>query len=188
MKLYHGTSFKHLEKILKIGIAPRFRRKTVWPDNPSRKDMVYLTTAYPFYFAQSAAMDKSKLVVFETNSDNLNNDRIFPDEDFIYQQLKIQKQELPLEDIRDMIDGWQIYWKDSIKGLGNCAYQGLITTSSITRYCIADLSERSTLTMNILDPSISLMNYKFMGEYYRQLVAWFFGDVNELPQVKQSKE
>ena len=32
------------------------------------------------------------------------------------------------------------------------------------------------------------MNYKFVGQKYKDLVAWFFGDKEELPGVQRSLE
>ena len=52
IKLYHGTTTKHLDKILKQGITPRHDRPSNWDKHPSREDMVYLTNAYAIYFAQ----------------------------------------------------------------------------------------------------------------------------------------
>ena len=40
----------------------------------------------------------------------------------------------------------------------------------------------------MLDSSICPLNYAIKGEYYRNLVNWFFGDREELPQVDQAKE
>ncbi len=51
MKLYHGCSVEHLRSILLNGLSPRADKKSNWKKAPSRSDMVYLTAAYPFYFA-----------------------------------------------------------------------------------------------------------------------------------------
>ena len=50
-RLYHGTSFVFASKIMKKGIVPRHGQTSNWKNAPSRRDMVYLTTAYPFYFS-----------------------------------------------------------------------------------------------------------------------------------------
>ena len=54
LKLYHGTSSRFLDRILKHGIKPRGKGTSQWDKFPSRPDLVYLTTAYPFYFAIQA--------------------------------------------------------------------------------------------------------------------------------------
>jgi hypothetical protein len=51
MKLYHGCSANDLLSIMTNGLCPRSDKKSNWKKNPSRPDMVYLTVAYPFYFA-----------------------------------------------------------------------------------------------------------------------------------------
>ena len=53
MKLYHGCSVENLRSILLNGLRPRGYTKSNWRKTPSRSDMVYLTAAYPFYFALS---------------------------------------------------------------------------------------------------------------------------------------
>jgi hypothetical protein len=53
MKLYHGCSFENLRSIMTTGLHPRLEKKSNWKKAPSRPDMVYLTVAYPFYFALS---------------------------------------------------------------------------------------------------------------------------------------
>jgi len=70
MRLYHGTNSLFVEKCLKTGIAPRGFKKTNWKDYPSRSDLVYLTDAYPFYFAICATKKKNQNpVVLEIDAD-----------------------------------------------------------------------------------------------------------------------
>ena len=65
MLIYHGTSFKNLDSILNNGIDPRSDGKSNWEEYESRDDMVYLTLAYPFYYAACVAKNDDPLVVFE---------------------------------------------------------------------------------------------------------------------------
>jgi hypothetical protein len=53
MRFYHGTSARRLTTILKDGIRPRLKTASNWEKMPSRPDMVYLTVAYPLYFAMN---------------------------------------------------------------------------------------------------------------------------------------
>ena len=60
MRLYHGTSTAALGGILRGGIHARGKRKTEWDRDgfPSKDFLVYLTTAYPLFFAQNAAQNR----------------------------------------------------------------------------------------------------------------------------------
>lgn len=193
MKLYHGTSFEYLEQILKEGIKPRGSKPSNWSKFKSRPDMVYLTTTYPFFFAR-AVEDKSsndKSVVFEIESDLLNQESFFPDEDFIYQVLQSQykkdKKKPPSHlNIKRRLEDYQQNWQLSLSGLGNCCYNKTVPLSAIIRYCIVDFSQRKNLSIS-MDPSISLLNHRFCGEEYRKTLSWFFGDTPLLPQVEKFK-
>ena len=109
MKLYHGTSERHLKRILKEGILPRVSSQNEGNWNhtvESATDRVYLTKGYAPYFANCAAeenerwviieVDKDKLVGMESaflgiTQDSIHNrvwERFFPDEDYIENMLR----------------------------------------------------------------------------------------------------
>jgi len=195
MKLYHGTSTCYLDTVLSDGIKPRDEqldgKQGNWQTYPSRGDLTYLTVAYPFYFAICAAGETSDRddqkfhpVVFEIESDDLDQDLFFPDEDFIAQAMA-QQEKMTLEDchdyVRDNLENWRDLWTDSIEHMGNCAYQGLIPASAIKRHCIFEQGERPYLSMAFLDPAISILNYRFMGAKHRAFVEWMFQDAELLP-------
>jgi hypothetical protein len=193
MKLYHGTSFEYLEQILKEGIRPRGSKPSNWSKFKSRPDMVYLTTTYPFFFARAveSKLPNEKVVVFEIESNLLDQENFFPDEDFIYQvlqgQYKKEGKKPPSHlHIKRRLEDYQQNWQLSLKGLGNCCYNKTIPSSMIIRYCIVDFSQRKRLAMNI-DPSISLLNHRFCGEEYKKMLLWFFGDIPLLPQIERFK-
>lgn len=178
MKLYHGTSAKHLESILGKGIQPRGRRKGNWKEFPSRKDMVYLTNAYAPFFAVQSSEDH-KALILELDLDRLDMDKIYPDEDFIAQALAMQTKR-PLDvvhdEIRETLENFQHHSMDSLNALGNCSHKGRIPASAITRYCLVDFEKRPDLAIMSMDPSISIMNYRFCGGKYRSVISWLFGD------------
>ena len=58
--------------------------------------MVYLTTAYPFYFALNASQDDSNAVVFEIDAGRLKQDNFYPDEDIAFLIQRIEQQSLVL--------------------------------------------------------------------------------------------
>ena len=184
MKIYHGTKETRMTQILSRGIKPRRKNPGNWEHTYlSRPDMVYLSIAYPFYFALNAK-GKKRLIVFEIETDFLDPDDFYPDEDFIVQALKAQGDKKSLselqEQVRDDLTEYQRHWEDSIEGLGNCCYQNVIPYEAITRYCLFDFDLRPELAMLMADPVISLMNFMICREKYADLVAWMFGDVEKL--------
>lgn len=82
MRVFHGTSAQHLGDILQRGIQPRGKAVGNWPDLPSAPDHVYLTTAYPLWYAYSSidatayAMDMALLLEVET--DGLGEGKFYP--------------------------------------------------------------------------------------------------------------
>ena len=185
MKLYHGTSLRFKSSILQCGIKPRGDGGSNWDMHPSKSDLVYLTVAYPFYFAICTAKDDESLVVFEIDSEKLDESLFLPDEDFISQTIAHQTNQ-PLEEVHsevvECLENWQDCWKKSLEGLGNCAYQGIIPCEAITRYCVFDGKEHYSLRMMMADPSISIFNYFFVGKRkYVPLVEWMFGDREQIP-------
>lgn len=194
MFIYHGTNTKFLSKILKKGISPRgYTGKTNWENAPSHPEMVYLSSAYPFYFSYfSKSERKYNAVVFEIDFEKLNKELLYPDEDFIYHVLRNKKnglinREITLEEIRENLFAYKDNWKLSLDNMGNLCYRGIIYPSMITRYCVVDFSKNSVMAMRVLDPSISPLNFRLCGNDYQDMVKWFFGDIDYLPDVQQNR-
>src|SRR5208282_4351454 len=111
MKLYHGCSAKDLRSIMTNGLCPRQDKQSNWERNPSRPDMVYLTVAYPFWYA---LCHDGLAGVIEIEARGLDRNRFFPDEDFLTYafamrdgaQVAPQRQ----EDIRVMLHTYGDYW------------------------------------------------------------------------------
>jgi hypothetical protein len=182
MKLYHGTNENVLPQILLKGLRPRGRRKSQWEKYPSRADMVYLTVAYPFYFAMNTK-GSGRAMVLEIESNELNDELFFPDEDFIVQGLarKSKSIEKIHDDIRDRLEEYQQHWKQSIEKLGNGCYKGSIPKAAIKRVCFFKPEARPFVAHWMCDPAITITNYHFYHAKYTGLVAWMFGDSAELP-------
>ena len=180
MLLYHGTTETQLNQIRLTGLRPRGKRKSNYTKYPSRKDMVYLTNAYPFYFAVNISDEEPDIAaVLEIDTDQLNPANFYPDEDFITQALK----EVDDEDfckthysVRNNLLAYQQHWQLSLEGIGNCCYRGMIPLDAITRVCYFDSVKRPSFMMVCLDPTISIMNYSVCREKYQSLVSWMFGD------------
>lgn len=177
MKLYHGTSEKHLEKILTKGLVPRGRRKGNWTQFPSRHDMVYLTAAYAPFFALQAGGKQGVIIEVDCDLDTL-----YPDEDFIAQVIAKQTERDFHEihdEVRKNLEQYKHHAVDSIQRLGNCCHKGAISTHNISRYVVIDFAKRSDLVLQFGDPQISLMNYMILGERYRSIITWLFEDSTE---------
>ncbi len=86
MLLYHGTSETRAKRILRDGILPRSSTKiSNWEGSPSHNRGVYLTDAYPLYFAIQATDDGDQCAVVEVDTDALDHAVLAPDEDVLEQ-------------------------------------------------------------------------------------------------------
>lgn len=194
MKLYHGTSYKYLYEMLLNGIKPRFDMKSNWEEYPSNKDKVYLTTTYPFLFSYCAS-NKNVMdgigIVLELDSNFLNFDLMYPDEDYVWDRLKDDVAPHLVKNlhtkVRNNLENVRHLWVPSVQNIGNCSYQGVIKPEAIQRVCIVDWKKRPKLTTEILEPTISIANHTFCGEHYRKMVQWFFNDIKDLPQIERTE-
>jgi hypothetical protein len=193
MKIYHGTDADWLPRILQEGLKPRkMTSKSNWKEFVSLPDKVYLTATYPLYFA--SCVSKSRMAaVIEIEIDLLDEHNLYPDEDFIsqaYQQAD-QFKDLSLQLIQDAVkrnlNRFKNAWKDSIQHMGTVSHKGIIKPDCFTRYAIVDLKRRGQLTCSMLDPTICILNHKIKGQFYKDFVAWVFGDRKELPQLDEAK-
>lgn len=193
MKLYHGTSARYLEAILKYGIRPRNETgNSNWEKFKSRPDLIYLTTAYPLYFAANTTEVKNgeSALIVEIDSRRLNKDLFYPDEDFIAQVIAHREGrslEIVQKEVTRDLEGYRHTWEKSLKGMGTCSYQGTILTETIDKYVVIDLKKRPELWMSMTDPLITVMNYKFRGAYYEDFVKWVMGYRKWLPQYDEMK-
>lgn len=182
MKLYHGTTDRHLTSILARGIVPRGgSRRGNWSKFPSHPKMVYMTTAYAPYFAWVAAdiRKREKAMIVEIDLERLKTSSLYPDEDFIAQALSRQ-QNVSIDSIHDTvrrdIEGYRHHAFDSLSGLGNICHKGAVPAEAITRIATIDLDLQSELSQVCMDPSVSTINYQILGGNYRSVISWIFGD------------
>lgn len=196
MRLYHGTSASVGKIALEHGLHPRSSHeeegKGNWESIPSNPECVYLTTAYAAYFAINAMGDNdTEMAIIEVESDDLDPDGFRPDEDFMEQAsrdavLKGEGFEGLLECGDSMIkrtewfrdNGWkfQHMWEESVRGLGNCCYEGSIDASGILRVSFVETQKAGSMIMTAMDPTITLLNYQILGSKYRALTQWFMGE------------
>lgn len=192
MLLYHGTSFARWEQIKDTGILPRkLSGVSNWEHTiESEANTIYLTDAYAPYFSFQTIADGEPnfAVIIEIDSDRLTQSKFVADEDALEQVSRQVKngdglpKDMSMEDrtlhYRKMAPtyaqhGYGYEW--SLKALGTCGYRGKIPLKAITRVAIVDLSVNKQMSV-FLDPSISIINYQFVGSKYRALLKMVFGD------------
>jgi len=162
IELYHGTSKKNADLILKEGFKDRINSKeSNWEDEKiSQKGFVYLTTAYPFFYGMNAGEEKDReasVLKVIVNTDNL-----YPDEDIL--RIGGIKGDIDLEDYKH-------HGLDSLERLGNVAVKPKHIEKIIGR---KDFNIGKMIMYS--DPSISTLNYQIMGKYYRDLTNdWWEG-------------
>ena len=184
MRLFHGTSTKKLDQILKNGLTPRGRKKSNWKDYPSAKDRVYLTKAYALFFGSLAAQeDDSEGVVLEVSGIDIG--KLVPDEDALAQA---KFTDLPVLDTmtlkqrtrywRDNAPKYTCLTNDSLRLLGNCAHMGTIPPIEIEKYVTFDPVQ---VTL-VCDPTITLMNYRLLGDKYERVLENFVDNDGGTPE------
>lgn len=180
--LYHGTNESHLPKILKHGIQPRRHSKNDnWEHSvSSNSSCVYLSIAYPLYFANAAIADEhdtGRLMVLEIDDDQLLTWMLCADEDFLAQaNANPKKRDLPMKEKNEYYKKVMHRYSHttSLEHMGNCAYRGSIPKYAITRVAFIEQKTYAQMVMRGYDPSISTMNYMFRGHNYRQSTKWLF--------------
>ena len=144
--------------------------------------MVYLSVAYPFFFALHTKGER-RAMVLEIETDELDESLIYPDEDFISQAKATPTQSVQKihNSIKDDLASYQQSWRASLIGLGNCCYMGSISPAAIKRVCFFEPNKRKYLAWIMKDPQVAIFNYREMSGKYLGLVAWMFGDAPRLP-------
>lgn len=188
MLLVHGTTARHLDGIKQRGLQPRRLKPSVWEPCPSLPDHVYLTNAYACYFAQNAALseDGSKfddLLLVEAEVDRKN---LWPDEDFLAQAVQDGHWVEAYPDLRDrtiaMRDAMVHLPRpvrlrladESLARLGTCSHRGPIPVARLRRFARIPAAEVPRLVLQEFDPTITLVNYRVMGQRYREFQASLF--------------
>ena len=178
------TSANHLKSILANGLRPKGNGGGNWEEYPSRPDMVYLTDCYAFYFAAHAAFDAddSRSLVMELDTDRLDPQLFYPDEDYLARQL-MREQGLSLEEIhpqvKERLEQCRGQWQDCLTNMATCCYRGIVPPAAFTRYCLLDLVKRPVLCAMSYDNAPFVSNDH---DRYRRLTQWFFGDRKKLPR------
>jgi len=203
MRLFHGTSERHIEKILKDGLAPRsVNGNTNWAHSINSDERnVYLTTTYAGYFAVQAIgeYEEERLAIIEVDTPQLFKTRLYPDEDFIGQAVHMLGNKLSesnalfkfkgktlLEITQEVVDNasmWKGYWKDSLKYMGTVAHRGTIPKTQIKKIA---LSQLNGFTAAVVDPCIAIVNFKFMRGKYDMYTRILMGEKITWQQFKKA--
>jgi hypothetical protein len=179
--LYHGTSARHYDAVLTKGLVPRGRRKSNWTHSVvSANDRIYLTDAYPIYFAFSATTPgvKEDGMVIEIDTDMMNAHRFVPDEDALEQSTRGRDQ-IPgsmkerTVRYRELAPMYSQFADESLYALGTCAYMGTVEPQHISRIAVIKHDKLVELSLRF-DPTITITNYHFCGERYRESTQWLF--------------
>lgn len=198
MKLFHGTNGGWLDNILKRGLEPRGMRpsRNNWKHVPhqSNPKCVYMTDSYAPYFAFQAARGKElSCAVVEIDTDRLDPEALWADEDCLEQVTREYKNDkCPAKGMsaRTLWYRSQMFtigsftlndgsveeaWRFSLRALGTCSHKGPIPASAITRAVRFPLKPNAWMAF-VWDPSITTINQMIMGDRYRALTAKLFGD------------
>jgi len=180
MKLYHGTSFVHLENILRDGLQPRNTLAGNWATtlNPSIPTCVYLSDSLAPYFALWCQPHDDHGLVIEIETDRLDPQQMVPDEDFLRALFTITGEPiLPFDDIA----GWQENileerhrWSESLRLLGTCAYHGTIPPEAITRYAIV---EHTVENLSRFDNCVNAKVYSILADQLRANLPFLFDGI-----------
>lgn len=174
MLLYHGTSSRHLESIKKDGLLPRGRARGNWRHNDmdSRAKSVYLTTLYAAYFALVAADQEDELpMIVVVDTDLLDTSKLHADEDFLAQTTREEGTVRALTKYYRKICT-NYCWEPSIEHLGTCGHDGKISPEAIVGHVIWDPDKQKRMTWEAMDPTITVLNKRFVGTKYESLVEW----------------
>lgn len=180
--LYHGTRAEHLPTILRDNLRPR--RDTgisQWEHTvASREDAVYLSTAYPLYYAIHAQA-QGDLLVLEIDTDYLKPSALVADEDALAHCLRrpetagMNLHERTLYYRERMSDYSAEY---SLGRLGTCAHLGAVPKEAVKRAVRISSEHIGLLVLGGFDPVIHPVNYEIHGADYNESVRWLFRDVD----------
>jgi hypothetical protein len=175
LTLYHGTSSAKLDSILKSGLKPQ--HKSNWDGLiASKSGLVYLSDAYPLYFAQQAcSVHGGNPAVIRVELPP--NHPLYPDEDWVARQLHRQGEytNFSLDKLTFMVDPTELadHWQDSLKASGNVAARE-IPPHMITGYVVIEEKDLGwTLSLGA-DATPTEMNHMFLGQAYIKALEVLF--------------
>ena len=172
MILYHGTTKRALNKIKAEGITPRALRGDTgnWSGSAlSREDFVYLSSAYPAFYAQNALGESdTALAIVEVETLGLT---LYPDEDFVSASFRHHGQDVSPKNI-DPAD-YQQHWASSLKANGVVATRA-VAPEHIRRHVLVPRKNIPLLLAVGGDSSPTVINFAAKGEEYIAAIETLF--------------
>lgn len=186
MKLYHGTSSRYLKSILENGLLPRNESGVSnWKGHVvSKEGFIYLSDAYPVYFACQATKADDDLLIIEVEVEKQD---LYPDEDFVARWMKYnfpRFAKMPLAEINSYVDmeAKQNLAEISLQLNGNVAIKS-VPSHRICRHVIIPFSSKESRRRTIMsvlsiggDSCPITMNYKILGPMYRNCIQVLFDE------------
>jgi len=190
VNLYHGTSTKALKSIAAHGLQPRDKSNGNWKDTvPSRRDSVYLTRAYPLYFAMCAAGEQeADAAIIEVKFASLSPRWLHADEDAVEQSTR-GRDNLPADwDTKRRTIYYRsrahLYSADgSLRVLGNCAHRSAIPVHAIGRVAVLTREALARLIVEASDPVVTASAYRLFSKNHDAFGPWLFGDTSTYTTV-----
>ncbi|HBE67716.1 MAG TPA: hypothetical protein DDW52_06160 [Planctomycetaceae bacterium] len=174
MRLYHGTSSKHLPAILRDGILPRVAtgEEGNWQGGwQSKPGLVFLTTVYPVYYATQAVSDGGEMVIIEVDSRKL--DAVYPDDEYLARVLTdpntpgVVEEKLPtLEPSR-----FRSLWQESLDQHGTVCCSSVSPDAIVRHRVLPD--DAALWSWMGGDALPSLANYEACGHEYLAFIELF---------------
>lgn len=173
--LYHGTSDVYRLPILKNGLRPRNNRPSIWADQPSHSQMVYLTDSYPHVFGTQGG--NRITVAFEIDAMQLDPRRLLPDEDYLVQKGLVgpDGHETAHSLARRRIREFRELWRGSLRELGTCCYEGRIRPSSFVRATLLDRADNFPLANQLASHEVGIEEHLANGANFRIINRWMMG-------------
>lgn len=161
MILYHGTTERAGLLIQKIGFKRNVRRR--WKIK-SKEGFVYLSLAYAPFFAQVYNKGEYGALV----RCRVDEDKLYPDDDYVMDVI-FKKPVYTQEDLDKVnLEDFKSCWKESLQYLGNVSAK--VEDVTIEGVRIFDIRK----LLFVCDPTITRMNYKIMGSYYKKLTEHIY--------------
>lgn len=196
MKLYHGTSSRYWNDILKFGLRPRkYNKNSNWDQNfESNPECVYLSSLYAPYFAINACDERDNPILIEVDTNLLKQENMRPDEDFLEQSTRRlsadkvdtrfhpgmgkEKNSMQVNTLwfRNNLHLFSDLWELSVKKLGNCCYNGIVPVKAITKVTTWKVDSMLDISVACCDASVSLENKQICGNKYDALTKWLIGE------------
>lgn len=185
--LYHGTRTSVLPSVAAQGLLPRrVSGSSNWTHSvESREDAVYLTVAYALHYATTCEAPGEPCLL-EIDAQALDERLFAADEDGVAQLPAGRKAAGPSATLEEATRFWrerihEVHASTSLSSLGNCTYFGVIPAEAVRRVVVLSVPEATRLTLQVCDPVVTPMNYRLLGDRYREFCRWLFDPEGPYP-------